>query len=347
MRYEFLPEDPMEEAAFRSNPAARALLDPFLPVIQARAIMAAVETGVFEALGDEAKRADDLAQSLSLDQDVLTMLLRVLSGAGYVSFDGRLYSLTGLSRSAFLADSPSRLSYWVKFNYMQWEVIGGMEHALRTGKGIDTGPLLKSREDWEIQQQAMLETARPAAPWVGEKVPIRDGASRLLDLGGSHGLYGAMICRKHPPLKSTVLDVPDAIEPARELARREGIDDVVDFLAGDALADDLGRECFDAAFLGNLVHHLSEERNRELLARLIACLKPRGTVAIWDIRYPEAGSRPDLFSDGFALYFRIASSARCYRHGEIVAWLESAGFTEIDIHQVPGPTHFLITGRKR
>ena len=49
-------------------------------------------------------------------------------------------------------------------------------------------------------------------------VPVRKGATRLLDLAGSHGLMGATLCRKHPPMRSTVIDLPAAIEHARRLA---------------------------------------------------------------------------------------------------------------------------------
>jgi 2-polyprenyl-3-methyl-5-hydroxy-6-metoxy-1,4-benzoquinol methylase len=212
---------------------------------------------------------------------------------------------------------------------------------------VDSSRFLKSKDDWATQQRAMLETARPIAPWVAEQVPVRDGAVQLLDIGGSHGLYGAMICRRHPPMKSTVLDVPDAVEHARELARQEGLDDVVTHKPGNALKDDLDSRSMDVVFLGNVVHHLTIEQNKSLLGRIKTALRPGGTVALWDIRFPENGSEPDLFSDGFALFFRIASSTRCYREGELVQWLEDAGFIEVEIHRPPVPTHLLVVGWKR
>jgi SAM-dependent methyltransferase len=148
-------------------------------------------------------------------------------------------------------------------------------------------------------------------------------------------------------MKSTVLDVPDAVPSARELARQEGIDDVVRHEVGDALKDDLGSRSVDTVFLGNVVHHFTVEQNEDLLARIGTALRPGGTVAIWDIQYPEHGSEPDLFSDGFALFFRIASSTRCYRKSELVQVLQAAGFVEVEIHLPPVPTHLLTVGRKR
>lgn len=246
MRYRFTGDNQEEEAALGANPAARALLDPFLPVLQARAIITAVDAGVFEALGTRTSGVIELAKTLSVDPEVLEMLLRILVSAEYLSCTEGEYDLTDLSRMTLLPDSPAGLASWVKFNKVHWDVISMMEHSLRTGRGVDSSRFLKTKEDWAVQQMAMLETARPVAPWVAGQVPIRTGATRLLDIGGSHGLYGALICRLNPPMKSAVLDVPGAVENARELAQRIGIDDIVEYEEGDALEDDLGIESIDA-----------------------------------------------------------------------------------------------------
>lgn len=347
MRYGFVGDNREEEAALDANPAARALLDPFLPVLQARALITAVDAGVFEALDAKTGSAVELAEVLSVDPEVLEMLLRILVSAGYLSWTDGEYGLTGLSRAALLPNGPAGLSSWVKFNKVHWDIIGMMEHSLQTGKGVDYSRFLEAKEDWAVQQLAMLETARPIAPWVAEQVPIRAGATRLLDIGGSHGLYGALVCRLHPPMKSTVLDVAGAVDSARKLSRRIGIDDIVDYEVGDALKVDLGIGSLDAVFLGNVVHHFAPEQNEDMLGRIETALRRDGTVAIWDIRYPDQGSQPDLFGDGFALFFRIASSTRCYRESELVRWLDKAGFKDLETHLAPVPTHLLAVGRKR
>ncbi len=235
MRYQLAAENPEEEHALNSFPAARVLFDPFVPVLQARALMAAADLGVFEALERKEHRASELAEELSLDAGALILLLRILVCAGYVSRDDQVYSLTDLSRATLLPRSPVRLASWVRFNYKHWEAIGRMEDVLRTGKGIDPKRFLTSRKDWAIQQEAMLETARPAALMVAAQIPIREGAEKMLDLGGSHGLYGAEICRLHPPMRSVVIELPEAIDPARDLAHREGISDLVSHRSGNVL----------------------------------------------------------------------------------------------------------------
>ena len=346
MRYEFVAENPSEQAALDENPASRVLFDPLIPLLQSRAIISSARLGVFEAIGREERTCADLAGELNLDAETLGMTLKLLEGAGYLRRGNEGYRLSDLALATLLPDSPMRLSAWVEFNHFHWQVIGEMEHAVKTGRGIDSRALLAGEEDWAVQQRAMLETARPAAPWVASQVPVREGAERLLDIGGAHGLYGAAICRAHLPLRSEVIELAEALEPAREIARSEGIDEVVTHRLGDALTEDFGRDSCDVVFLGNLVHHFSERQNRALLGRIRTALRPGGTVAVWDFRYPKPDADPDLIVDSMALLFRTSSTSRCYRMAEVVGWLGDAGFDDVTVHQPPSPMNVLITGRK-
>jgi ubiquinone/menaquinone biosynthesis C-methylase UbiE len=141
-------------------------------------------------------------------------------------------------------------------------------------------------------------------------VPVRRDATRLLDIAGSHGLFGALIARAHPPMRSQVLDLPQAVEQARKLASAEGLDDVVTFRVGDALVDDLGADC-DVVFLGNILHHFTPQQIGDLLARVRRAMSAGGTVAIWEVSQPAADdAQPDLIGDAFALFFRLTSTAR-------------------------------------
>jgi SAM-dependent methyltransferase len=176
-------------------------------------------------------------------------------------------------------------------------------------------------------------------------VPVAPQAQRLLDVAGSHGLYGALICRAHPPMRAEVLDLPDAVEQSRELARREGIDDVVTHRAGDVRRGPLGAD-YDVCFLGNILHHLAADEARDLLGRVRRALRDAGTAAIWELRRPEPDAPPDAFADAWALFFRVTSTGRCYASSEYAGWLEEVGFTDVRVHTIPQvPFQVLVTGR--
>jgi hypothetical protein len=131
---------------------------------------------------------------------------------------------------------------------MAWRWLGQTNEVIKGGRGLDMHRELGDPDSWATYQGAMLEIARQLAPIVAQIVPVKPGADRLLDIAGSHGLFGALISRQHPPMRSVVLDLAEAVEQSLRLAQEEGIEDVVTHVVGDALADDLG-EGYDVVFL--------------------------------------------------------------------------------------------------
>jgi hypothetical protein len=347
MRYGPIADDAFEEQMIASPRGPVALFDSFVPLVQASALMAGVREGVFQGLRAGPRTATELADTLGVDADTLHLVLRVLTASNYLVPGGQgRFELSDLARSTLLADSADRLTAWVAMLHMWWTDFAKMGDVLRTGHGLDHHGALTGPTEWSTYQAAMLENARRMAPLVATMVPVRPGATRLLDIAGSHGLYGALIARAHPPMHSQVLDLPQAVEQAQKLGSAEGLDDVVTYRAGDALVDDLGAD-YDVVFIGNVLHHFTPQQIGELLARVRRAISATGTVAIWDVRQPDADdAQPDLIGDAFALYFRLASTARCYTVGEFTSWLTNAGFTDVQVQSLPvGRSLILVTGR--
>jgi hypothetical protein len=347
MRYGPIADDAFEEQMLASPRAPMALFDSFVPLVQASALMAGVRHGVFQGLRTGPRTATELADMLGVDADTLQLVLRVLTASNYLvpGSQGR-FELSDLARSTLLDDSADRLTAWVAMMDMWWTDFAKMGDVLRTGHGLDHHGTMRDPTDWNTYQGAMLENARRMAPLVATMVPVGPGAQRLLDIAGSHGLYGALIARAHPPIRSEVLDLPQAVEQAQKLASAEGLDDVVTYRAGDALVDDLGAD-YDVVFLGNILHHFTPHQIGELLARVRRAISAAGTVAIWEVCQPDADDvRPDLIGDAFALFFRLTSTARCYTAGEFTSWLSNAGFTDVQVQPLPvGRSLILVTGR--
>lgn len=346
MKYKAVPQNLPERLALWAGMVPMPVVDSFFPLVKTRALMAGVRLGVFEALRDGPASPQALAEKLDLDADSLELLLRVLAASDYLAGDGADFFLTPLARRSLLAGSPQDCRGYVKFNYAQWEFLGHLEDLLKKGAGLDFHRNMQATEDWENYQRGMLEIARMHAPILARKVPVRPGAKSLLDLAGSHGLLGAALCRRHPPMRSTVIDLPAALEAARALAGEAGVDDVVEHRAGDVLADDFGTGR-DVVLLANILHHFTREQNLDILTRAFACLEVGGTVAVWDLERPGPDDAPDLGGDATALFFRLTSSSRCFTAEDYRHWLAEIGFGSINVQRpVTAPLHILITGRK-
>ena len=345
MKYKAVADSQGEATALASGEFFLPVVDLMMPLLQTRSLMAGVRLGLFEALREEARMATAVARELSLDAEGVELVFHVLVCAGYLVRTGNQYALTELARKHMLRDAPLSLSGFAEFNYLSWEWIGKLEEVVRTGRGLQVHHSMQEKSAWESYQRAMLEGARFEAPLVASLVPVKAGAVRLLDIGGSHGLFGAMICRLHPGLRSEVLDLPQAIEHDMKLAREAGIDDVVTHRAGDALTDELGTD-YDVIFLANIVHHFEPEQNLALMCRARDALTPGATIAIWEGEQPDRKAEADIFGDAFALYFRITSTSRVYTAEEYAGWLSSAGYEDVQVSRLPMcPGSVLIVGR--
>ena len=165
MRYGPIADDAFEEQLLASPRAPLALFDSFVPLVQARALMAGVRHGVFQGLRAGPLTASELADALGVDADTLQLVLRVLTASNYLvpGSQGR-FGLSELARSTLLDDSAGRLTAWVAMLDMWWTDFAKMGDVLRTGHGVDHHGTLRDPTDWNTYQAAMLENAHLMAP---------------------------------------------------------------------------------------------------------------------------------------------------------------------------------------
>jgi O-methyltransferase domain len=345
MKYGVIPTNLVERLALATGKVPLPVLDVLVTILKSRAIMAGVSLGLFEAMREHDHVPSALAARLGLDAECLELLLRALVVFDYVVQRDGAYALSSLGRETMIAGGSRELFGYVEWNYTQWDLVAQLEGVVRTGRGVDFHETLNDVGAWARYQRAMLEITRLDAPLVASRVKVPNSAETLLDLGGSHGLIGAAICRAHPRMRATVIDLPQAIAHARRLAAAEGITDIVEYRAGDVMTADLGRGV-DLAVLSNILHHFSPERGRMLLARVHAALDESGTVAIWEMEATRSPAKSTA-GDVIALYFRLTSTARLYHASEYARWLEDAGFTGIRIVRPRSrPLNVLVTARR-
>ena len=168
---------------------------------------------------------------------------------------------------------------------------------------------------------------------------------RMLDVGGSHGLYCFEFCRKHPALKATVLDWPIGLENARlTLAQERDVAERIDLLEGDFEKEDLPKGGYDFIFLGNIIHGLSEEGNQRLFDKIAAASSNVATIAILDQYSGVTGS---AFVKGVASLIGwnlfLFAGGRAYDFQDVTKWLERSGFRSTTLTHLKRSPGFLLT----
>jgi SAM-dependent methyltransferase len=324
MRLGPVAENPLEWVVGRLNVAPRPLLETQIAYTLARVVMVATKLEVFEALADGPAPAGRVAERCGTSPIGTEKLLFALAGAGYLRAEDGGYALTPMSRKWLLRGSPSSLADKMLLQFREWEWLERSEDYVRTGEPLELHDVIAD-EEWNLYQRGMRAMANGLAGEAVRRLPVPDGATDMLDIGGSHGYYSVALCRRHQGLRSVILDLPQAVEHAAPLLAAEGMGDRVVHRAGDALTDDLGADAYDVVLTAQLVHHFSEEQNRDLAVRIARALRPGGVYAILDAFRPRTAKDAGQVGALLEFYFALTSQSGTWAVEEMAEWQRHAG----------------------
>jgi len=306
------------------NLAPRPLIDTQVSFCAARAIMVAAKLGIFEAIGTETKSVHEIADICQIHPRGANDLLDCLVGVGYLHWKSAKYSLKRTYRKWLLNRSEANLIGLLRFQLFEWDRMANLENFVRSGTPLKVHSTM-SESEWEFYQEAMRDVSFNAAREMAGKIPVPRGAVKMLDIGGSHGLFSIEICKRHPSLTSTVLELPGAVESASHIAERYDTTGRVKHVAGDALTDDLGTDEYDLVLINNLAHHFTADQNRAVALKVAQALKPGGVFAIGDLIRRETPGAGGVVASTFGLIFSLNSSSGSWPSAEMESWQKAAG----------------------
>jgi SAM-dependent methyltransferase len=321
--------------------------ESFTGLVAARALSTATMLGVFEALHEEPAGAAELGERLSLDPLGVETLLAALRAMGYVEpvDDGRLGN-SPVTERLLVRSSPESIATFVGAQGdLHWQVLDLLPEAVRDGTAYAMHE--ERRGDaprWQAYIRGLFEISRAEQDANAALVPVED-PRRMVDVAGGHGGFSMAMCRRHPGLHATVLDLPPSAAVGREIVEEEGYADRISFHEGDIFELGLGAD-LDVVSVFNLVHHLPEERDRELCRMAREALRPGGCLVIGDSARPEPGEEVSEHGAISSLLFYAWSHSRNFSPSEIRGWMEEAGFAEVESHRNErSPWRIVVVGR--
>ena len=322
MRVGIIAQNILERLALATGKIPEPIVEAFPPLVLARSIMAATTLGVFDALTDRALTSDEVAAACATDPRATTALLGVLASAGYLDEREGMYTLGGKARRWLRRGDPADVSAYIHFNFLQWDWLGELERFIQTGTPIAFHERLTDA-GWEDYERGMAAIARLTLPEVVWRTPVPPGATALLDIGGGHGLASARFLHRHPQMRATVLDLPQALAGSAPLP--EDVAKRVERIAGDALTARLGQEAYDVIYVANLLHHFDASQIATLAERIAGALRPGGLWVIQDgVRERRRHSERMAAAIG-DLYFALTSASGFWSFAEMAAWQERSG----------------------
>ena len=163
----------------------------------------------------------------------------------------------------------------------------------------------------------------------------------MLDLAAGSGVWGIALAQSSQLVRVTAVDWLEVLPVTRKTVARFGLMRRFQFVAGDLLAVDFGRN-HAVATLGHILHSEGEARSRALLHKTFEALAPAGTVAIAEFLVNDERTEP-LVGLLFAVNMLVNTDCgNTYSFREISAWLAEAGFVNPRLLEVPGPSPLIL-----
>ncbi len=304
-------------------------------------VAASAHLRLFERLGNAAKPIEALRGELGLSERAATVLFTALRAMGMLRLDslGRLEP-TAIAREHLLPGGEFSLHGYLGLAAESPGVLA-MAERLRTNRPSGVPETEKAaymfREGIESAMDdeasarsltlALAGRARCVAPTFAARARL-DGVRTLLDVGGGSGLYAIACLRRYPALRAIVWDRAEVLKVAAEMARRYGVEERCELLAGDMFVDPVPRA--DAILLSNVLHDWDVPECRAIVGRSAAALPRGGRLLIHDAYLSDTLDGPLAVALYSAALFSI-TEGRVYSAAECRGWLREAGLAPGEI----------------
>jgi hypothetical protein len=262
-----------------------------------RALLSAVELGIFSALAKGALSESQLRERLGLHPRAARDFLDTLVALGPLRRKAGKYH-NAPDADAFLDRAkPSYAGGILEMAaarlYPFW---GSLTEALRTGapqneakQGGD--PFVKLYADAERLRgflSAMTGISMESARAIAAKFPWKK-YQNFVDVGSAQGCLPVQVALAHKHLKGTGFDLPQVRPIYEDYVRSFGLETRLSFQAGNFFRDPLPGA--DVVIMGHVLHDWNLQEKHLLLQKAYAALPKGGALIVYDAMIDDARSR--------------------------------------------------------
>jgi len=322
-----------------SAPSPALFFDTINAYQKTGALKAAIELGLFTAIGRQPATAPEIAARCQCPERGIRILSDYLTILGFLTKEGARYTLTPDSAAFLDKSSPTYVGGAAQFFSAPGiaDAYDDLASTIRHGRlaSSDLGTTAPDHAVWLEFARAMGPLMMPAAHGTAALVPLdpaRD--TRVLDISASHGAYGIAVAQKNPRAQLTALDWEGVLALTEKNAAAAGVGDRFHKIAGDAFTADLGSG-YDAVLIPNFLHHFNIADCTRFLRRAHSALLPGGRVVIVEFVPNEDRVTPPPAAGFSLVMLGTTPEGDAYTLSEFRAMLADAGFRDVEMHPLP------------
>ncbi|HTQ54889.1 MAG TPA: class I SAM-dependent methyltransferase [Bryobacteraceae bacterium] len=313
------------------------------------ALRAAIEIGLFRALGDGPADAATLARQCQSSERGMRILCDYLTVIGLLEKSEGRFGHTASSRAFLDPRSPACISSISKFLTHPFiaEPFLRLTEVIRSGQTV-----LPGDGTVEPENPIWVEFAHSMAPMMaGMTGPLGalaldglTGPVHVLDIAAGHGLFGIEVAKLNPEADVTAVDWAAVLEVARANAAKAGVEARYHTRPGSAFDVELGGP-YDIVLVTNFLHHFDPPTCVGLLRKVRAALKPGGRAAALEFVPNEDRVSPPMAA-AFALSMLAhTAGGDAYTFRELEQMYHQAGYGTVTAHAIPRSPHTVVMGR--
>jgi hypothetical protein len=333
------------------DPTPDAILDLGFAFFGSKALLSAVELGLFTELTHGPLDGDALQERLRIHPRSSRDFFDALVALGLLEREDGLYRNTPETDCYLDCAKPSYIGAWLEMtNDRLYPFFGALTEGLRTGQ-----PQNEATADenfWEVLYQdparlrqfssSMTAISMGTARALAHRFPWADYRT-FLDVGTAQGNVPVQLALAHPHLSGSGFDLPELAPIFTDYIDAFGLSDRLRFLAGNFFADPLPTA--DVLIMGNILGDWSLDERQVLLAKAYAALPAGGALIVYE-QFIDDERRERAVSLLLSLLMLIETpGGGTYTGVDCQSWMTDAGFEATTVQHVSG-LDWMVVGFK-
>lgn len=341
----------MDKLQASEEPSPKAILELGFGYWGSKALLSAVELGLFSTLAGGPQELDALTLALGLHPRGAQDFLDALVALGMLQRNGACYQNTPAADRYLDRAKPSYIGGILEMtNAREYGFWNHLTTALHSGLPQSEAGQKEDVFSAMYRDPARLETF--LASMTGLSMESARALARadlwaeratFADIGCAQGALPVQLALAHPQLRGVGFDLPQVGPIFNRYAQSHQVQDRVHFQAGDFFADPLPSA--EVLILGHVLHDWNQAQRVELLSKAYAALPAGGQVIVLEALIDS--SRKNAYGLLASLNMLVMTQGGSgFTAEECMGWLRAVGFDDLQAMPLAGADS-IVTGIKR
>jgi hypothetical protein len=314
-----------------------------------KALLSAIEIGLFSELANGPGDADELTTRLGLHKRSARDFFDALVSLGLLEREDGRYSNTAETHQFLVRGEPSYIGGILEMaNERLYPFWGSLTEGLRTGapqNEIKSGgegifeALYSDPDRLRLFLGAMTGLSLGASRAIAQKFPWNEHKT-VLDIGGAQGGLLVQLCLAHAHLRGTNFDLAPVGPIFNEYVATHGLSERLKFQPGNFFEEALPSS--DVITMGHILHDWNLDEKRMLLKKAYQALPDGGALIVFEALIDDE-RRQNTFGLLMSLNMLIETPGGFdYTGKDCSEWMRAAGFRETRVEHLIGPDSMVI-----